>query len=63
MLRQQCKDFTSDTELADTNVDPFERQSEADFDYLTLVNCSDIDDPSQSQYRKLEDMAKEPANN
>ena len=56
MPRQHCEDFTSDSELADSTIDPFEQQSETEVDIPTLVNLSDSDAPSPSLYRK--EMAK-----
>ena len=52
MLRQYCEDFTSDSELADSNVDPFEEQSETESGNPIPVSLSDNDEPSPLQYRK-----------
>ena len=58
MPRRFREDFTSDSELADSNEDPFERETSADFDHTTPVSGSDNEEPSPSQYRK--EMAEEP---
>ncbi len=53
MPRAQNEDCSSDSELADSRIDPFERQTDADFDYSTPQDSgSDNDDASPSQYRK-----------
>jgi hypothetical protein len=60
MLRVRNEDCSSDSELADSKIDPFERQTDADFDYLTPKDSGcDIDYASPSQYRKS--MAEQPA--
>ena len=46
MPRRHREEFTSDSELADSNDDPFERQSDADFDYTTRESGSDNEVPS-----------------
>jgi hypothetical protein len=54
------EDCSSDSELADSRIDPFVRQMDADFDYPTPQDSgSDIDDDSPSQYQKS--MAVQPA--
>ena len=52
MPRRHREYFTSDSELADSNDDPFELQSDADFDCPTSVSGSDNNEPSPSQYRE-----------
>ena len=52
MLRQYCEDFTSDSELADSNVDQFEEQSETESGNPIPVSPSDNDEPSPLQNRK-----------
>jgi hypothetical protein len=59
MPRRLCQDFRSDSELAVSNVDPFERQSGGDFDDPTPVSDGDIDEPSPSQLRN--EMTKKPS--
>ena len=61
MPRRHRKDCTSDSELADSNDDPFERQSGADFNYTTPESGSENDERSPSQYRKqmTEELADE----
>ena len=59
MPRRHCEDFTSDSELADSNDDPFEGQTDADFDGTTPESGSDNEEHSPSQYRK--EMAEDPA--
>ena len=49
---RHCEDFTSNSELADSTLDPFEQQSETELDNPTPVSLSDNDEPSPSQYRK-----------
>ena len=51
MPRRHREDCTSDSELADSNDDPFDQQTDADFDYTTPESGSDNDEPTQSQYR------------
>ena len=58
MPRRFREDFSSDSELADSNEDSFDRETSADFDYATPGSGSDNDEPSPSQYRKA--MAEEP---
>ena len=58
MPRRFREDCTSDSELADSDEDPFERETSADFDHTTPVSGSDNEEPSPSQYRK--EMAEEP---
>ena len=58
MPRRYREDFTSDSELADSNEDPFERETSADFDCTSPGSGSDNEEPSPSQYRKA--MAEEP---
>ena len=53
MPRRHREDCTSDSELADSTIDPFEQQSETEVDIPTLVNLSDSD---ARLYRK--EMAK-----
>ena len=61
MPRVQNEDCSSDSELADSRIDPFERRTDADFDYPTPQDSgSDNDDASPSQYRKS--MAEQSAN-
>ncbi len=56
----QDEDYPSDLELADSRIDPFERQTDANFDYPTPQDSgSDIDDASPSQYQKA--MAEQSA--
>jgi hypothetical protein len=53
MPRVQNEACSSDSELADSRIDPFEQQTDADFDYPTPQDSgSDNDDASPSQYRK-----------
>ncbi len=53
MQRVQNKDCSSDSELADSRIDPFERRTDADFDYPTPQDSGSVnDDASPSQYRK-----------
>ena len=52
MPRRHCEDFTSDSELADSTIDPFEQQSETKLDIPTHVSLSNSDAPSPSLYRK-----------
>ena len=52
MQRRYCEDFTSDSELADSNVDPFEEQSETESGNPIPVSLSVNDEPSPRQYRK-----------
>ena len=59
MPRRHRKDFTSDSESGDSKVDPFEEHPEREFICPTPVSCSDIEEPSPSQYRK--EMAMEEA--
>ena len=51
MPRRPREDCTSDSELADSIEDPFDRETESDFDHPTQVSDSDNDEPSPSQYR------------
>ena len=51
MPRRHRDDCTSDSELADSNEDPFERETDADFDYTTPESGCDNKEPSQSRYR------------
>ncbi len=65
MQRVQNEDSWSNSELADSNVDPFERQTDADFDFPTPQDSgSDNDDASPSQYGKsrAEQSADESSN-
>ena len=50
MPRRYCEDFTSDSELADSNVDPFEEQSETESGNPIPVSLSVNDEPSPRQY-------------
>ena len=59
MPRRFREDFTSDSELADSYENPFDRETSADFDDTTPVSDSDNEEPSPSQYRK--EMAEEPS--
>jgi hypothetical protein len=53
MQRVKNEDYSSYSELQDSGIDPFERQSDADFDYPTPQDSvSNINDASPSQYRK-----------
>ena len=52
MPRRYCEDFTSDSELADSNVDPFEEQSATESGNPIPVSVSVNDEPSSRQYRK-----------
>ena len=52
MPRRHCEDFTSDSKLADSTIDPIEQQSETELDNPTHVSLSDSDAPSPSLYRK-----------
>ncbi len=52
MPRRHCEDFTSDSKLADSNVDPFGEQSETESRNPIPVSLSDNDEPSPLQYRK-----------
>ena len=52
MPRRFREDFTSDSELADSTIDPFEQQSETELDHPTPISLSDSDAPSPSLYRK-----------
>ena len=49
---QHCEDFTCDSELADSNIDAFEQQSETELEDPTPVILSDNDEPSPSMYWK-----------
>ena len=51
MPRRHRDDCTSDSELADSNDDPFERETDADCDYTTPESGCDNEEPSQSQYQ------------
>ena len=52
MPRRHREDCTSDSELADSNDDPFEWQTDADFEYPTpVVSGIENGEPSLSQYR------------
>ena len=51
MPRRHCEDFTSDSELADSIDDPFERQTDTDIDCPTPGSGSDYGEPSPSQYQ------------
>ncbi len=59
MPRRYCEDFTSDTELADSNVNPFEEQSETESGHPIPVSLSDNDEPSPRQYQKKRSEADE----
>ncbi len=53
MPRVQNEDCSSDSVLADSRIDPFDRQTDADFDFPTPQDSgSENDDASPSQYRK-----------
>ncbi len=52
MPRRYCEDFTSDSELADSNVNPFEEQSETESGNPILVSLRVNDEPSPQQYQK-----------
>ena len=52
MPRRFREDCTSDSELADSTIDPFEQQSETELDHPTPISLSDSDAPSPSLYRK-----------
>ena len=52
MPRRFREDFSSDSELADSTIDPFEQQSETELDHPTPISLSDSDAPSPSLYRK-----------
>ncbi len=52
MPRRYYEDVTSDSELADSNVDPFEEKSETESGNPIPVSPSDNDEPSPRQYRK-----------
>jgi hypothetical protein len=52
MPRRYCKDFMSDSELADSNVDPFEGQSETESGNPIPISLSVNNEPSPRQYRK-----------
>ena len=55
MPRRYCEDFTSDSELADSNVDPFEEKSETESGNAgnpIPVSLSVSNEPSPRQYRK-----------
>ncbi len=60
MPRRYCEYFTSDSELADSNVDPFEEQSETESgnpNYPIPDSLSVDDEPSPRQYRKERSQA------
>ena len=57
MPRRYCEDLTSDSELADSNVDPFEEQSETESGNPIPVSLSVNDEPSPLQYRKVRSKA------
>ena len=61
MPRRHREDCTSDSssELADSNDDSFQRQTDADFDCTTPESGSENYEPSPSQYPKQ--MSEEPA--
>jgi len=52
MPRRYCEDFTSDSELADSNVDQFEEQSETESGNPIPISLSVNNEPSPRQYRK-----------
>ncbi len=52
MPRRYCEDFTPDSELADSNVDPFDEQSETDSGNPIPVSLSVYDERSPRQYQK-----------
>ena len=52
MPRRYCEDFTSDSELADSNVDPLKEQSETESGNPIPVSLSVNDESSPRQYRK-----------
>ncbi len=52
MPRLYCEDFTSDSELADSNVGPFKEQSETESGNPIPVSLKVNDEPSPRQYRK-----------
>ena len=51
MPRRFREDCTSDSELADSTIDPFEQQSETELDHPTPISLSDSDAPSPILYR------------
>ena len=57
MPRRYCEDFTSDSELAESNVDLFEEQSETESGNRNPVSLSVNDEPSPWQYRKKRSKA------
>jgi hypothetical protein len=58
MPRVRNEDCTSDPEITDSNVDPFEEPADGDFEIPTPVSCNDVEDTSPSQYQKS--MAEQP---
>ena len=60
MPRRHREGCTSDSELADSNDDPFEQQTDADFDCPTPVSGSENGEPSPIQYRN--EIAMQAAN-
>ena len=57
MPRRYFEEFTSDSELADSNVDPFEGQSGTESGNPIPVSLSVNDEPSPRQYRKVRSKA------